>query len=325
MSRSSRKRGFVAPQAQPAPSPTAFGEAVANLKAVNAAVDAWYEAHEVGMPTDADRAKLAAFGYTAARDRVFSTPALTAEDLAAKIATLWEVCHDIDWHPARDDHREIIAKGGDADHALLTCYLDAQALAGVLPNVAPASPDLAALIDALNEADATLNPLFGITDEVAARMAGRTVTKRDEALLAAALAAHKVALEAVLDYRPTTAGEMASKSAALFTSESIAFSADDYDLSDVYRQDAEHLARHEALRAVIGQKPATFAADAWLTSFRDQTGASLSANGDELWVGQVIGGGQSEDGLAAAADLINALAPEERAAVISHLVAEVGR
>lgn len=266
MSAPARKHGFVAPQPQPASSPTALAEAVEHLKAVNAAVDAWYEAHESVEPTDEAKAELEALDYIAARDRVFATPAMTAADLAAKVATLWEVCHDIDWHPAREDHREIIAKGDEADHALLTCYLDAQALAGVVPDVAPASPDLEALIHALAEASAKITPLFGMNDEVAAQRDGRTITEQDRAALTKAGTEFKRALEALIDYRPTTAAMMARKSAALFADEHIAFSADAYDLGEVYRRDAEHLARHEALRSVISGVPLASASSDALAS-----------------------------------------------------------
>ena len=253
MSKRTDKLGYVAPQPQPTiAGPSASAVAVSELQKVNTQVDAWYAAHEgaATIPSEV-RAELNALGYTAARDRVFATPALTPQDLAAKIATIWELSSDIEWHPARDDHREIVAKGGDADHALLACYLDALSLGGAVPNLSPVPADFGALIEDLRSAALEWSREADRTDEVKAEKEGRRVTAKDERIWAAASQRHDNALAALIDYRPTTAQEMALKAGVITENSDSYFRAVEYDFGRIYQRDAEHLARIEAAATII--------------------------------------------------------------------------
>lgn len=133
MSKRTDKLSYVAPQADIGVT-TPFAQVLADFEAINARVNEWYERHEEVVVFNASqKAELAAFGWTTARDKVFATPALTAADLAGKIATLYELPGLFDYHPQRLSHQEIVSKGSDADQALLTCYLDALSLGGAVP------------------------------------------------------------------------------------------------------------------------------------------------------------------------------------------------
>lgn len=248
MSNPARKRGFVAAQAYAVVgAQSASAAAVAALREVNERVDAWHEAHEGEVPVSPQaQRELDAIDYKGARDRVFATPALTPQDLAAKIATIWEFSRDIEWHPGRDDHREIVAKGGDADHALLACYLDAMSLAGAVPDLSAPSADLADLIEELRVSASEWGRAVNLTDEVLAEKEGRRITAKDERTWSAASERHHAALSAVMDYRPHSARELALKASAVVENSDTYFRAVEYDFALTYQRDAEHLARIEA-------------------------------------------------------------------------------
>lgn len=255
MSKGTSKRGFVAPQPQPAIK-TTFAEALANYELTNDRAEAWYAKHEDAVTfTDDQKAELTFIGWRAARDRVFATPALTPNDLAGKIATLCELPGLFDYHPARTSHQEIVAKGGDADHALLACYLDALSLTGAVPDIAVRDQDFEALLSEVRQASAMWERDADRTDGVKAQNEGREVTAEDHRAWEAASTRHFEAVDRLINYRPTSLQQLAAKARELAGDTATGYRGANYDLAETCRLDADHLARIEAGALIMQGSP----------------------------------------------------------------------
>lgn len=117
-----------------------------------------------------------------------------------------------------------------------------QAMRSRLEIAATPSPNLAELLTELRASASAFVAICDCTDPVKARHDGRTVTEQDEEAYDDARRRADKAICAVLDYRPTTAGEMVAKVRAIDLDPDTVFLANGYDLGETYRLDAEHLA-----------------------------------------------------------------------------------